>query len=346
MVLGFILALAALVLLHELGHFLAAKALGIEVEEFGLGLPPRLLTIGEWGGTRFTINLIPLGGFVRPKMGATPEEPDALRRATPPKRIVTLLAGPFMNLLIGVLLLMVIYLRQGLPVPGTVNIESVLPGSPAAQAGLQPGDRLLAINGQPITDLSDAHDTIYAHLGEAITLEIERQGQRLTLQAVPRENPPPNEGALGVLLAPRFRSVSPPEALWLGMRDTVSYSYALLSLPVKILRGQVEPNTVRLEGYRGMYNMYTNAVQLDNVRGSRGPWGTYSLLFYLQITLSLGLLNLLPIPALDGGRILLALAEWVTRRSLPLKWEYAINLAGFGLVLFLLIAINLKEWIP
>lgn len=346
MLLSFILALTALILVHEFGHFVVAKALGIEIEEFGIGFPPRLVTLGEWKGTRFTINAIPLGGFVRPKTtGEDPEAPDALRLATPPKRILTLLAGPLANLLLAVVLMSLIYLREGIPQEKPVYIQFVHPGSPAEQAGLQPGDELVTINDTTVESLTDAHDLIYANLGRPIRIAIRREGHLLTLTATPRKNPPPNQGALGVLLTTPSRPVSLPEAAWLGTRTTAYFTYLLAWVPVGLLQGQLEPGVVTLQGYRGMYEMYSQAVQTDQMIGN-SPAGTFSLFFYVQLTISLALLNLLPIPALDGGRILMALGEWVTRRSLPLQWEYAINLIGFVLILFLLIGVNLREWLP
>ncbi len=128
----FVAALAGLILIHEFGHYVAARMMKIEVEEFGLGFPPRLATLFTWGGTRFSLNWIPLGGFVRPKGENDPNIPGGLAAANPWKRLFVLFAGPFANLFVGILLFAMIYNQVGVPVTDQVQIQEVVPDTPAA----------------------------------------------------------------------------------------------------------------------------------------------------------------------------------------------------------------------
>ncbi|MCX7706530.1 MAG: site-2 protease family protein, partial [Anaerolineae bacterium] len=156
-ILSFILVMGVIVFVHELGHLVAAKRNGIVVEEFGFGFPPRLIKLFERGGTVYSINAIPLGGFARMKGEDDPTEPGSFAAASRLARTVTLLAGPGMNFLLGIMLFTVLALVEGVPDtsrPSTVVLD-VLPGSPAAAAGLRPGDQLVAADGIPFNSKED-----------------------------------------------------------------------------------------------------------------------------------------------------------------------------------------------
>src|SRR5512144_305033 len=149
----FIIAFGSMVIIHEFGHFIAARACNIEVEEFGIGLPtPGAVKLFTWKGTRFTLNWLPLGGFVRPKGENDPNVPGGLAAASPWKRLAVLFAGPLMNLLAAVIIYSIIFNRVGVPDTSKVLIASVVPESAAATAGFKDGDILVSGNGQPITN--------------------------------------------------------------------------------------------------------------------------------------------------------------------------------------------------
>ncbi len=338
--LWFVVALALLILIHELGHFVVAKLLGVEIEEFGIGFPPRIVTLFERGGTKYTLNWIPLGGFVRPKGEGDPNQPDALKQARPPVRIAVLLAGPLMNILAAVVLLAAIYMMKGVPDTTRVLIYDVAPGSPAEQAGLQPGDILVALNGKAVHTLDDVQRIVQAHRGETLTVVIERDGARHELSVYARPHPPEGQGAMGVVLSYPTRPAGPLTALRYGTQGTVAFTKMLLALPARMLSGHGQG--VRLLGYRGMYQMYQQSRAADQSTGGSAN----TLFFFFQIALSLGLLNLIPIPALDGGRILLALGEWVSGKEVPQRVEVALNFVGFVAVVGLLLLISLREWLP
>ena len=175
--LQFILGLAALILLHEFGHFLVARLLKVEVEEFGIGFPPRIVKLFESNGTAFTLNWIPLGGFVRPKGENDPEVPGGLAAASPWVRLAVLFAGPMMNILVGIVLAALLFYSMGDPVQSKVLIEAVVPQSPAQQAGLQKGDMITQINGVAVTGYDSIAHVISANLDKKISLTYQRRGE-------------------------------------------------------------------------------------------------------------------------------------------------------------------------
>ncbi len=347
----FVVALALLILLHEFGHFIVARLLGIPIEEFGIGFPPRLLTLFEAGGTKYTLNAIPLGGFVRPKVikeGENGETVDALALAPPFKQFLVALAGPLMNLLVAVVLYALIFAHEGVPDLGKIAIIEVAPNSPAQMAGLKPGDLIVAVNGQPVKGPDQIHDLIYSHLGEKISLSVKRGEKVITVALTPR-NPPPPTGAIGILMGPTLRKAGIFTAVWMGVRATVGDTIQVAKMPFTLLRRKRSPSTPKpqLLGYKGMYKVFrqfrTADVQNARASGDRFPVNTLS--FFIILTISLGVLNLIPLPALDGGRALLALGEMAVRRRAPIRLVNAINFVGFVLLLGLLVVVNLREWL-
>jgi regulator of sigma E protease len=342
-ILQFGAAIATLIVIHELGHFLVSRALGVPVEEFGLGFPPRMATLFTAGGTRFTLNWIPLGGFVRPRGENDPTVEGGLAAASPWVRLAVLFAGPLANLLTGAILYAVIFSRLGVPITDQVKIMEVAPGSPAERAGLMPGDIIVQANDVKIDSMEALLNEIQAHLEEPVRLRFLRDGQLEEVTLVPRRNPPENQKHIGIAMGYPTRPVSILAALPMGGRQVIEYGRALLTFPLKILSGQVSPDEGRLVGFKGMFDIYQEVRQTEPAPGV--PSGLNILSFFAVITTSLGILNLLPIPALDGGRILFTLPEIVLGRRIPPEYENAINLVGFALLLLLLIYINLQDFI-
>ncbi len=340
----FIVALASLIVVHELGHFFAAKALGIKVSEFGIGFPPRaarLFTIGE---TEFTLNWIPLGGFVRPVGENDPNVPGGLAAASPWKRIVVLLAGPAANILTAILLYAFIFLQIGKPDLSIVQIMEVSADSPAAQAGLLPGDNVISVNGEPVDSSEELHELIYANLGREIEIVYSRNGVNATTSLIPRD-PPPADGAIGIAMGHPRLPINPAEALLVSGQAISEQARALLELPGRLLSGQASAEEGRLVGYKGMYDIYTEVRAADSEPDSGLPAGVNTLSFFASISVSLGVLNLLPIPALDGGRILFTLPELIFRKRIPPAYENAVNLVGFALLLLLIMYVNIQDFI-
>lgn len=339
----FVGALAALIIIHELGHFIAARLFNIEVEEFGLGFPPRLATLFEAGGTKYTLNWIPLGGFVRPKGENDPEVEGGLAAASPWVRFAVLAAGPIANLLVGVILYTMIFSQIGVPISNQVQVIEVAPSSPAQQAGLRSGDLILQVNNQDINSTDDLQNSIQANLGKQTEITYQRDGQTHQVTLVPRDNPPQGEGAIGIVMSNPTKPISLPEALPRGTVAVFQHSREILTFPFQIIQGQVSPEQGRFVGFKGMFDIYQEVRQSEPTPVI--PSSVRVLGFFATVTISLGILNLLPIPALDGGRILFVLPEIIIGRRIPPEYENVINLVSFALLLMLLLYINLQDFV-
>lgn len=326
----FIAGLAILIIIHELGHFLAARLLKIDVDEFGIGFPPRAVRLFEAGGTIFSLNWIPLGGFVRLKGENDPNVPGGLAAANPWARLAVLSAGPLMNLGLAVVLSVILFYSLGEPVLNKVEVQGISPGSPAEQAGLQARDLIVKVDGQAVSNVDDLQKMIYDRLGKPTQLTLQRGNQLVDVTLTPR-NPPPEDGAIGIVMGYPAKPTTWAKAIPNGVSASYEYAKSVLLLPVRILQGQVSPQEGRPVGYKGMFDIYQQI---------REP-----LWFFMVISMSLGIFNLFPIPALDGGRILFTLPEIILRRRVPAKYENAIHLIGFAMLLLLLIYINLQDFI-
>jgi regulator of sigma E protease len=191
----FVGILALLILGHEFGHFVAARLRGVKVNEFGIGFPPRLMTLFHAWGTRFTINALPLGGFVRPAGEDDPSVPGGLAGASKRTRALVLLAGPTANILLGLLAFTVAF-KFAAPDPSRVIVTEVAAGSPAESSGLQPGDLVIEFNEVQISGFDALRQATGANLDTLVTLAVLRQGERLELPITPRSEHPPDEGPL------------------------------------------------------------------------------------------------------------------------------------------------------
>ncbi len=428
---AFIGAFLMIVLLHEAGHFIIARLSGIEVEEFGIGLPPRLLRFwrsrgwlrvgryrveippntdlpfdvrqvlgkqvlvrmrregetwhlltirqpdpenviesaepypwqgDQWElvaplyeahlGTEYTLNIFPLGGFVRLAGENDPNVPGSFAAASPWKRLGVLVAGGMMNLILGVLVYTLIFVQSGIPLP-QVYIEEVMPNSPAAQSGLQVGDRIIRIHGQEVKSTTDARNLIYANLDQPVEILVDRGGTLISLSAIPGSQRA-EQGALGILMRQPTKRISTGEALLYGTAATGYFIYRMATLPSLWIQGQVTASEVRPIGIRGIFDVFSQAVERDVVDGAFSapispveslPPPSYTLSLIAALTISIGLFNLLPIPALDGGRMLFALSEIVLRRRIPPELESKIHLVGFLVLLIFIAYINLMDFI-
>jgi regulator of sigma E protease len=339
----FVGALVALIIVHELGHFIAARSLKVEVEEFGIGFPPRLFTLFTLWGTKFTLNAIPLGGFVRPKGENDPDVPGGLANASPWVRIIVLISGPLANLLLAAILYTTIFSRMGSPDTTQVQVVDIAVNSPAAMADLQPGDLIVSVNGQEVNSTDTLSELIGANLGEPTTITYQRGTETGEITLTPRTNPPQGEGAIGIVMGNPTSSIGWFEALPAGTAAVYYHGKALLELPVNLMRGEVSPEEGRLVGFKGMFDIYQDVREGEVFPGT--PQDVNIMFFFTNITISLGLLNLLPFPALDGGRIMFTLPEILFRRRVPPEYEGIINLVGFGILIMLLLYINLQDFI-
>lgn len=322
---GFIvtfLGLSALIIVHELGHFAAAKFFGMRVDEFGVGFPPRLLSFRR-GETCYSVNLLPLGGFVRLHGELDDAGDRSFVRCGFFPRAVVLLAGVFMNFVFGWLIFSAVF-RIGSP--EAVYVMDVMPGSPAAAAGIVRGDMIAGFDDPAVfSAFVAAQDEV-----GMVPFSVIRSGKAISVLPTLRPDPPPGEGSLGLVLS---GSGSAPlgffDALMRGFLAAISLSWAVVSGLGSLF---MEPESV--VGPVGIFSIAIGAGQL----------GLVPVLELLGvISLNLAVLNLLPIPALDGGRLLFMVFEAIRRRKFAPHAELRAHAAGFAFLMALVIFVTFKD---
>ncbi|MGQ9567703.1 MAG: M50 family metallopeptidase [Anaerolineae bacterium] len=337
---AFVITLSLLVFVHELGHFLVAKRSGIAVEEFGFGYPPRVWTFARRGGTEYTLNAIPFGGFVRLAGENDPTVAGGFASAPKRFRLATLLAGSGMNLALA-LVCFTLAAWFTSPVGQGVMLESVVEGSPAASAGLQAGDVVLTADGLPMRTSRELHDYIYSHLGREITFRVRKgaatgPAQEVLVRIVPRTNPPQGEGAIGVVLRPKYSWL---QALRYGAQMTLSVVVLTLQLPILLLRGTLTLEEARPVGPVGIAQLAGGAMAHGL---ATGLW--YPLFLTMGfVSAALGVTNLLPLPALDGGRIAFLLVEAVRGKRVDPEKEALVHMMGMALLIGLMVLVTYQD---
>lgn len=345
MIIEFVVALSLLAALHEFGHFLTARLNKIEVEEFGLGFPPRMLTLFKSGNTQFTLNWIPFGAFVRPKGEDDPNSPGGLAAANPWRRLAVLFGGPVMNLLIGVLIFSFIYSQTGTPNAKIVQILEVSSDSPAEQAGILKDDVVLKVDGIAIDSIDQLRSVVSSKLGTQVQFTLLRNNQQLTISLIPRVNPPEGQGSMGVVLTNPVIALNWFQAVPYAVSMTAQQIGEFFMLPVRLIQGQIPADQARLVSPVGMYDIYSQvrAAEAPSEANNPGLAVLNILYFFGFISIALGITNLLPIPAVDGGRILFVLPELILHKKVPQSYENAIQAAGFTLLLLLMAFLFIQD---
>ncbi len=397
----FLIVLSILVLVHEFGHFIAAKKLGIKVEEFGLGLPPRIFgwKIGE---TVYSVNWLPIGGFVK-LFGEEGEEDiknsefriqnSELKKEIKERafysrpvwqRGVVLVAGVFMNFLLAIIVISYLF-TQGVPVPvGRVHISFVTSGSPAEVSGLKEKDIILSINDLKVSDLKMFQDEVKKNLGKETTIQVLRgatlqhKGKDLetctncsdiTFKLIPRTDPPfvklpiEKKGIIDGFISdiknylhiPETKPQPPREgALGIGISNYEIRFYSWYEAPIY---GLSESLTLSKEGLKGIITIVWKMITFQPVsRDVAGPIGIAqmtgmavksgmnSILELLGLlSLNLAIVNILPFPALDGGRFLFVVIEAVTGKKVKTDWERYIHQVGMIILLLLMALVTLND---
>lgn len=341
-----------LVFVHELGHFVVARRNGVAVEEFGFGFPPRLFG-RKVGQTIYSINLLPLGGFVRLKgedMADT--SPHSFNAASYKTKAKILLAGVGMNALIAYIILLVLCVTGLPPViegqfslgqpqvaqPRQVLVAAVGPDSAAAAAGIERGDIILSGNGQSFTSEQDLTTFTKANAGETVTFNVKRQTSNVEDVQVKlkSEQEAKQQGYLGVtplqVYKLRYGWWSPLVALGLLAQIMLGTLAAFGGLIIGLFtRGQVAETVT---GPVGIVVLFSNIVHLG--------W-SYVALLVASISVSLAVINVLPVPALDGGRLALITVQKATKRSLSPRAEGLVHLVGFVALIALMLVVTLFD---
>ena len=362
----FLLVLGVLVFVHEMGHFIVARRNGIKADEFGFGFPPRIAGL-VWddekkkhrfvkGGeevvsphTVYSLNWIPLGGFVKIK-GEDGEQKDADSFAVKSAwvRIKVLAAGVTMNFLLAWVLISIVLIAgfpqavdPQAPVSGKrdIQISEVLPNTPAEVMGLRFGDKIISFGDTKALSVTQVQQYIIEHKGQAITLHIMRGTEALTLQGMPRTEYPTNEGSLGIGLG-ETELIRYPwyEAVQQGAVTTYYLTSAMVSGIFEILKGLVTGTHEGLSSVSG-------PVGIAKLTGQVSDLGLVYLLYFAAIlSINLGIINILPIPALDGGRVLFILIEVIKGSPVSQKIEGFFHQIGFALLLLLMVWVTVHDF--
>lgn len=373
----FLLILSFLVIIHELGHFITARWMKIRIEEFGIGYPPKALTLFHWKGIPFTLNWLPFGGFVKmegedgdsgqetgdSKQGTVASRQEKAQQSTADQespfyakskraRLFVLLAGVVVNFVFGVLAFAVVYARVGIPTPLMQPvISAVEEGSPAAESGFQIGDTVVAImedERNEIDNINEFVSHIKANQGKDTTFIINRASAEQTLSVYVRtpEETPSGSGAIGIgfeTLEMRFYPTwqMPFRGMWVGLQQSIGLSWmivqAFVDIFVKLFTTAQVPQDVA--GPIGIVHQASRTGLFEE------GWMTI-LNFSAMLSINLAILNVLPIPALDGGRAMFVLLETVIGKNRRSQIESRANYLGFGLLLVLIIVISLRDiWV-
>ncbi len=367
-IIAVIIFLSILILVHELGHFLVAKKFGLLVEEFGFGLPPRVWgkKIGE---TIYSINALPFGGFVkiygedggpservgegvsvikveREEILVSDEEikiskEEIIEEKSAPmdkrnfqslsigKRAGIIVAGVLMNFLLGWFVISIVF---SVGLPKTIVITEIFPNSPAEKIGLLAGDRIID------TSVNDFIKFTNDNRGKEITIKIERGGEIKEFSVMPRINPPSGEGALGIgLVEAGLEKQGLFSSIWEGLKASLGIIQMIFLFVFNLLKQLFTTGSADLAGVSGPVGIVKATAQAGSLGFS------YLLQLLALISLNLVVINILPFPALDGGRLLFLLIEKIKGSPLPIKFERYANAVGMVLLLSLMAAITIRD---
>ncbi|MBI2590835.1 MAG: site-2 protease family protein [Candidatus Blackburnbacteria bacterium] len=358
----FFLILSILILVHEFGHFIVAKKAGVKVEEFALGFPPRIISkkIGE---TRYSVNALPIGGYVRLFGEDEPTETENHRsffaQALPVKLAVAL-AGALMNLLLGIFAFTILYANIGIPTSQTNYpiIVAVSPDSPAQKSDLKALDRILKIGDREVKDDKDVKDAVAFYRGKQVQIEVDRTPLTLlpnlfveksaklkvSVWATPRSDPKAGEGPLGIAI------------------DTIPVTKTAFYPPVQMIikatqRGLTDSMEFTRQILFGLSNMVRNLVVSGQVPGDvSGPVGIFQIVDVVAktgwlpllslvgvLSINLAVVNALPFPGLDGARALFVIIHGATGRKMAPAIEKNIHLIGIIFLLLLILLISIRD---
>lgn len=333
-----VVVLGLLIFVHELGHFIFAKLFGVGVEKFSLGFGPKIVgkTIGD---TEYLLSAFPLGGYVKmvgesPDAEVSPEDLDRSFMGKPPlQRIVIVAAGPVFNLIFAALLFILVYMI-GVPA-ATTRIGEVLAGKPAALAGLQAKDLVTAVNGKPVSRWDEFSSTIAGSQGAPLDIVVERDGKRLQFRIIPETNEGKNlfgekifYPVIGVVAAAEMVTdrYSPGKAVVKGIQQT----WKVTTLTI-ISIGKLIERVVPLDSVGG-------PIMIAKMAGEQATAGGVNFLAFMALlSINLGILNLLPVPILDGGHLFFYFCEFIFRKPVSIKVREVAQQIGLVLLISLMV---------
>jgi len=348
-ILIFIALIAVLILVHEAGHFFTAKRAGIKVEEFGFGFPPRMIGFRR-GETVYSLNWIPLGGFVKifGEEGGDEKDPRSFTSRGAGIRALVIVAGIAMNLVLAASLFSIGHM-VGLPtiVEGDgdvrslsklqINVVEIAKDSPAMAGGLAIGDVIARVDGNSFKTVDALRAYILDRRGKELAFEVLHDNAPRTLMLTPRENPPEGQGPLGfAMVRTGIQKLPWHKAVWQGVEDTFVFSWMLLKALGRLFADMVTRGEVSGD--------VTGPVGIAVLTGRVAKLGIAHLLqFAAAISVNLALINIFPIPALDGGRLLFILLEKLKGHPVKRSTEQRVHQIGFALLLTLMLLITVRD---
>jgi regulator of sigma E protease len=335
----FLVILGSAILIHEWGHFMIGRRLGIKMLEFGFGMPPRMLKLGQWRETEITLNWIPLGGFVQPEGMYDADKADGLVAAKPLHKAAFLLAGAGSNVLLAFLLFVGAFMLGG-PADDARRVVEVAPESPAFEAGLQAEDLIVGLAGYDPQALGELPEIIKQHVGHILKLEILRGDQSLTISLTPRADYPEGQGPAGFTTLVAIERYTLPRALAKGGAQVTGIVHDTVVSLGQVIAGAVRgEETMRVVGPVGLKQASDWTLEQSQ------RWdATYPLLYFAGlINIGLGITNLLPLPALDGSRLVFVVYELIARRRFSPKVERWIQGAGAIALLVSMVLLSIYD---
>ena len=332
-----LIGLGILIVIHEFGHFIVAKKSGVGVLTFSIGFGPKLLSrkIGE---TEYAISAFPFGGYVK-MVGEDPEDEvtavdihKSFSHQSLAKRAAIVAAGPVFNLFLAVAVFLWIFISYGVPVY-TTQVGGVEPDSPAAAAGIQKGDRILGIGGQPIQTWEELSKGIKESGGQVLTLRLMRENREIAVAVRPTRKEGKNVfgekqevWVIGIASEPAVERSNPALAVGQAFYKTGEYSVLTLAALFKMIKGDLSPKNLG------------GPLLIAQMAGQQAREGLTNFFFFVAIlSVNLGVLNLLPIPVLDGGHLLFFLLEWALGRPVGLKQRERAQQVGVFLLILVMI---------
>lgn len=315
-----------LVVFHELGHFAVAKFVGIKVHEFAIGMGPRFLKVKK-GETEYSLRILPVGGYVKME-GEDEASTDAGSFNNKPiwARMAVLIAGPFMNFVLAILLFSMIFYSLGFP---TTIIDRVTPGFPAEQVGLRPGDQIKNINGENITNWDQIVRMINGSKEQELSITLLREGVEKQFRVTPVINRETNQAIIGITPASE-------KSLIKSFTTSIDRMFFIMGGMMEFL--------ANLFGGKASTEDVVGPVGIIHLVGEAAKTSIYNVMSLAAlISINLGIVNLIPIPALDGGRLLFLLFEGISGRPIDPEKEGFIHLVGFVLLMVLMLFIAYKD---
>lgn len=334
----FLIVLGVLVFVHEFGHYIVARLCGVQVQTFSLGFGPRLFS-RKWGPTEYCVSIIPLGGYVRllgddPKEEISPEERDrSFLTQSVKKKIAIVMAGPVFNLLLALFIFVGVFMT-GVP-SLTSEVGEIQPSSAAGAAGMKPGDKIVEIEGKPINQWEEIRETLQTTGGKELQFVVEREGQRVNLKVTPMMKE--TQDVLGdshqlwlIGILPKgthtIKQYDPLTAAMMGAKRT----WDMISLNVlgifRLIQGKISSDTIG------------GPILIAQMAGQQANEGVLNVVLFIAIlSINLGIINLFPIPVLDGGHLLFFIIEGIMGHPLSLKTREIASQVGLFIIISLMV---------